>query len=129
MKLQLFIISLFFLLLNCSSGKENMYAGTGKSSSKLTVRAEIVEKQFVNKAGKNTGISEYYVRQSQQDYFIKFCESKVTRKEIEEILSTIEDSIKILEITMEIREGEWDQCDENTVQSRIGRYVVIHKIE
>lgn len=65
----------------------------------------------------------------QQDYFIKFCESKVTAKELEDQLAKVEGFIKMLQLEVEFRKGHWDICDGNMMQqSRVGEYVVIHKI-
>ncbi|MDC1186222.1 hypothetical protein N8079_00175 [Crocinitomicaceae bacterium] len=72
-----------------------------------------------------------YIERSVQEYFIKFYESKVTRKEVEKALSTQTSFIKTLEIEIDYKDGEWDNCQENkeeNVASRTGQYVIIHKI-
>lgn len=72
-----------------------------------------------------------YIERSVQEYFIKFYESKVTRKEVEKALSTQTSFIKTLEIEIDYKDDEWDNCQENkeeNVASRTGQYVIIHKI-
>lgn len=96
----------------------------------IEISAPIVKKPFINKVGKASGFDEYYVQRSIQDYFIKFCESSVTKEDLEKALDAQDDMIKTLTIQAEIREGEWDVCtgDPEHMQSRIGEYIVIHKI-
>lgn len=93
------------------------------------ITAPIVTKNFVNKAGVTTGQVEYYIQQSMQDYFIKFCESNVSIKELNEKLENIEGDIKALQLEVEMRDGHWDICDgSHEIQSRIGEYMVIIKV-
>jgi hypothetical protein len=99
--------------------------GEQNHSSVKVISAPIVEKPFYNKVGEKTEITEFYIQQSIQDYFIKFCESKVTKKQLESALYKIESPIKTLTVKIEIREGEWDRCEDYPVQSRIGKYVVL----
>ena len=47
---------------------------------------ELVEKPFINKAGKESGRMELYMRCSVADYFIKLCESEVSEKELRKYL-------------------------------------------
>ena len=99
------------------------------------ISAPIVKKNFVNKAGRVTDHTEYYIMRSAQDYFIKICESNITTEELEKLFDgNSKDSAPLLEgvsINMEVefRNGEWDICDENhEAQSRVGAYAVILKI-
>ena len=93
------------------------------------VTAPVIYKNFTKKNAEKTDIMEMYIQGSSQDYFIKFCESKISRKELEEYLSTIVGVIKTATMELEFKEGNWDICDENELmQSRIGRYVTIHRI-
>ncbi len=85
------------------------------------IRAEVLLKPFINKMGKKSGHSEFYVRRSIQDYFIKFCESAVTRENIEE---AIKEKGNYLSLEIEIKQGEWDRSP----QSRVGSYIIIHRI-
>ena len=98
------------------------------SSNVKTITAPIVVKNFYSKKGEMTDIKEYYVQQSVQDYFIKFCESDITSKELKEALDQQEGMIKTLTLKVEIREGLLDQCDEQEIQSRVGEYIVIYEI-
>jgi hypothetical protein len=84
----------------------------------------LVEKSFVNKGGKMGDFKELYLQCSVQDYFIKICAGGVTEKELRKYLN-----LRIT-VDMEIREGRWDHCSNDLAhaQSRVGVYVVIHKI-
>lgn len=118
--------------LSCSTKKETVigvYDDPGPVVHHAVITAPIVKKNFVNKAGKTTNHVEYYIRRSIQDYYIKLCESNVSIKELNAHLDNIEGDIKVLQLEVEFRDGEWDICDENyEAQSRIGEYAVILKI-
>lgn len=91
---------------------------------KMTVGCQVVSKAFIKKNGQPADREELYLRCSVQDYFIKFCESEVSK---EALTPFIDEGISV---EMEVREGEWDICpdDPPQMQSRIGRYAVILKI-
>lgn len=130
MKVYFFSIIYLFVFSFCSSPKKSVENTSEKQSkSEKTVTAPIVEKHFYNKIGEKMEQTEYYIQQSVQDYFIKFCESKVTREELESALAKIESPIKTLTLKIEIRDGEWDRCENYPVQSRIGAYAVILEIK
>lgn len=124
---------LFFLIvvLNCCASPEKVVVKNPEKQSDSTqiISAPIVEKSFYSKAGKKTDYTEFYIQQSVQDYFIKFCESKVTREELESALSKIDSPIKTLTVKVEFREGHWDSCDDYEMQSRVGKYAVLLGIE
>jgi len=101
--------------------KQNL--GDGKT----ILYAEIVVHQFIDKRGNLTEISEYYLRCSIQDYFIKFCECEVPRNEILKYYQVNRFSNPIT-VEAEIRSGVWDICDDSEAQSRTGKYVVIKSI-
>ncbi len=135
----IFSLCLFisFLFISCQSNKES---STMKNTNKtmdlesedghFLISAEVVKKQFVNKAGKSSDIYEYYLRRSIQDYFIKFCESKVSSEDIDAYLEKQKDRfIQTINVEVEFRDGEWDNCGDGEQQSRVGEYVVIHKIK
>jgi hypothetical protein len=128
-----FIIALS-ILFSCSTSKEktsqqNNVSDKNPAENSYLITAPIVKKQFVNKAGRTTDHIEYYIQQSIQDYFIKFCESNISIKELNEKLENIEGDIKALQLEVEMREGDWDICDGNhEIQSRVGEYMVILKI-
>ena len=128
-----FIIALS-IMFSCSTSKEktsqqNNVSDKNRAEKPYLITAPIVKKQFVNKASRTADHVEYYIQQSIQDYFIKFCESNVSIKELNEKLENIEGDIKALQLEVEMREGDWDICDGNhEIQSRIGEYMVILKI-
>ncbi len=100
-----------------------------KNGNTQVVSAPVVEKAFVRKNGAPTDQVELYLQRSIQDYFIKFCESAVSREALEAHLQTIDSPIKSVTLEVEFKEGSWDICDENfEQQSRIGEYVIIHRI-
>lgn len=130
MKKQIFIITILCVLSSCASPKKASEKTPEKQTdTEQIITAPIIEKQVYNKAGKKMDFTDYFLRQSVQDYFIKFCESKVTRKELEGALAEINSPIKTLTLKVEFREGEWDSCDDFPVQSRIGRYVILLGVE
>jgi hypothetical protein len=103
------------------------------SDSIQVIRGLIVEKSFVNKAGKISDFKEMYFRLSVQDYYIKFCESKITKTDLQAHLDSLPDTglmnEKAATLEIEIKNGEWDRCDEEyPVQSRVGDYIVIYRI-
>ena len=99
------------------------------------ISAPIVKKKFVNKAGRVTDHTEYYIMRSAQDYFIKICESNITTEDLEKLFdgnsnapAPLLDGVSI-NMEVEFRNGEWDICDENhEAQSRVGAYAVILKV-
>lgn len=100
------------------------------SEAKQIISCPIVEKEFMRKNGQLSGYTEYYLERSIQDYFIKFCESSVSKEELELALEKQDGMIKTLKLEIELREGEWDICpdDPAEMQSRIGEYAVIYRI-
>lgn len=130
-KLNFVLLLLVGMSLSCSIRKEKEQSvyDTPNPVAYTIITAPIVKKNFVNKAGRTTDHVEYYIQRSIQDYYIKFCESNVSIKELNEKLESIEGDIKALQLEVEFRNGEWDICDENhEAQSRIGEYAVILKI-
>ena len=125
------LLLLVGMSLSCSTKKETVISAYDAPNPvvQTIITAPIVKKNFVNKAGKTTDHVEYYIRRSIQDYYIKLCESNVSIKELNAHLDNIEGDIKVLQLEVEFRDGEWDICDENyEAQSRIGEYAVILKI-
>ena len=95
-----------------------------KEPNIITAGCQVVEKAFVNKVGKTTEFKELYLRCSIQDYYIKFCESKVSLKKMKKHID------KGLTVTYELKEGEWDICEgDPEMQSRIGFYAIVIKIK
>ena len=94
-----------------------------KSPDDKSMTGHIVEKPFVNKINEPTRVMELYFRASIQDYFIKFCESELTREELEPFID------KAVAVNADIVDGEWDNCDGiDMQQSRMGRYMIIKKL-
>lgn len=90
---------------------------------------EFVQHKGQNQKGEVMDYEEWYVRMSVQDYFIKWCESGVSQSEVESLLAKQKTLIKTLEVEMEIKNGDWDNCDPNEIAaSRGGKYVIIKKI-
>lgn len=112
-------------MISCQSNKQaNEQKQHVKDASNPYTTCRLIQKSFINKGGKVTEYSEFYLQCSIQDYFIKICESKVDKSELEKYLN------KGITVDMEIKEGMWDHCEPNVahVQSRVGTYVVIKKI-
>lgn len=93
------------------------------------IDAQIVEISYVLKNAKVSSMTELYVRRNIQDYYIKFCSSEVSKKEMEHEMTMIDGVSAPLKLEVEFRDGLWDSCDpEEITQSRTGPYIVIHKI-
>jgi len=100
-----------------------------KPSKKQILTAPIVLKSFSNKNGEPNEQKEYYLQASIQDYYIKFCESSISQKDLENHLSSLTGLIKVVTLEIEYRDGFWDICNENMEkQSRSGKYIIIHRI-
>lgn len=117
-----FIIVLFYSCNNRIITSKNQELNK-KPKAKYTT-CVLVEKSFINKAGKISEQKELHLQCSIQDYFIKICAGKVTSKELKKHIN------KAITVDMEIKEGFWDHCSDNLSypQSRTGTYVVINKI-
>lgn len=86
------------------------------------VSAEVVQEQFINKAGKPIeGAYELYLKFEEKKLFIKFMESDISRSDLEPYIG------KSGTFIISEKTGLWDTEDPN-VQSRFGDYVVIHEI-
>ncbi len=102
------------------------------SDSRFIISGQLVEKEFIKKNGEPTGSMELYLRASVQDYFIKFCESDVSREELEQFIVESETDIPP-PITLEIEiiyDSHWYICedDQHEIQSIVGDYVILKKI-
>ena len=113
------LVVLFLAGLICYGQVEKRNTNSGITSCLL------VEKSFMSKSGDGTEIKELYLSCSIQDYYIKICESAVTREELSKYIGSG------IGVKMEIIDGTWDICDGDPLekQSRTGRYVIIHSIE
>lgn len=110
--------------------KQNKTKDFSSGDNTYIINVPISEKTFVNKKGVATDKKEFYIQRSIQDYFIKFCESQVSLEELKAAWEKKEGFMKALRLEVEFKKGEWDNCgDTDTApESRIGEYVVIHKI-
>ena len=109
--------------------KKNKVKDSPTNHGTYIIKAPIVFKNFVKKNGQVTDKKEIYIQRSIQDYFVKFCESKINREELENTLAGIHGEIKAVTLEVEFLDGYWDICDENfSQQSRMGKYIVIHRI-
>ena len=131
--LYLFICIICLFTSSCANQKDtNMMNNKAKDTStgtgKYIISAPVIIKDFVKKNGEITLQKEIYIQRSIQDYYIKFCESKISREDLKKHLSNLED-IKVVTLEVEFIDGYWDICDDNLEQqSRIGEYVIIHRI-
>ncbi|OFZ43067.1 MAG: hypothetical protein A3D92_06175 [Bacteroidetes bacterium RIFCSPHIGHO2_02_FULL_44_7] len=116
---QVLLSGIFSLLAFVSRGQEIREM----EASEFTY-CELIEVNFSNKIGIESDIKELYLRCSVQDYFIKLCESQVTRTELEPFIN------KGIKVKMKILDGNWDSCpgDFQEMQSRTGRYAVIETL-
>lgn len=99
------------------------------SNGKYIISAPVIIKNFVKKNGEISTHKEMYLQRSIQDYYIKFCESKISKEDLENHLSTINGEIKVVTLEVEFLDGSWDICDGDVEQqSRMGAYIIIHRI-
>ena len=128
------VVILTILSASCGGPKnldmsDNSLSDPTTSGDTQIISAPIVKKNFVKKNNEVTDHEEYFVRRSIQDYFVKFCESNVDRVELQDYLDHLGDDLKVATLEVEIRNGNWDICDDNLEQqSRIGEYMIIHRI-
>jgi len=122
-------ISLLFLL-GCSNHKAlTVKTNTNNNQSmNQTLTGQIIKKELIKANGEKSGHFDLYLRCSIQDYFIKFCESSITKEDIEALNLGQFDAISV---DAEIKHGEWDVCHglgTDVIPTRIGNYVVIYKM-
>jgi len=116
--------NLLLIILLASSIVSISQTKTPNKVNVITTGCEVVEKASVNKGGKISEYKEMYLRCSVQDYYIKFCESKVSLKKMKKYLD------QGVTVTYEVREGEWDICKgDPEMQSRIGTYAIVLKVK
>lgn len=116
-----FLFGLFFF----TTSLHGMAQGGREMTPSEFTYAELIEVNFSNKIGEASELKELYLRCSVQDYFIKFCESGVTRAQLEPFVN------KGIKVKMTVVDGNWDICpgDFQDMQSRTGRYAVIESLE
>ena len=101
----------------------------------LDVYGVIIKKQFANAAGRLSDSLDYYFEFSDSaknkvGYYIKFSESNVSKKFIEEYLKKdfiVKSPGHLVYLRVVLRNGLWDTNDPN-IQSRVGPYVAIIEV-
>lgn len=89
----------------------------------FTLTGEFIKEPFENKAGKIIkDVYDYFLQVQGIKYFIKLRNNTVKKDEIDKVLG------KKVKVSFSVDEGLWD-ADDNTHQSRIGKYVRIIEIK
>lgn len=126
------LVALVALLVSCGTSNnaaKNKTMDKRLDNGHLVISAQIVEVSMKMKNSKISSHTDYYVRRSVQDYFIKFCDGFVSKRELEYEMTMKDGVSEPLELEVEIKDGLWDSCDpDEIVQSRTGKYIVIHRI-
>ena len=122
-----FFIYTAFLCNSCSTMQNSNLANEALViNQRSIVYSYLIKKPFIKKNGKPTENKEFYLLYMNKSYFIKFCESQVSRESAEMLYST---NNKGLTFEVELANGEWDICDNNLEQqSRVGEYILLHNI-
>lgn len=123
---------LLIFLVSCGTEKNvviNKKMDQKLENGHIIIDAQIVELAFKMKNAKISSRTELYVRRSIQDYYIKFCESDVSKKEMEYEMTMKDGISESMTMEVEIKDGLWDSCyPDEMVQSRTGKYIVVYKI-
>ncbi len=121
------VFLILFSLLACETTKDsyNSMEKKPQDPDKFMISGHIAEKEFIKKNGQPAGFTELYFRASVKDYFIKFCESKITKKDLDPFID------QVVTVHAEIRDGNWDICEDGPqeMQSRIGAYMIIKELK
>lgn len=89
-----------------------------------TLTGRLVASNYVARNGKvQKDVLDYYLEASVQNYFIKFCESTVTKEQLQSHLN------KGVSLEVIIKNGEWDSCAPHNNQSRTGNYIRVLSIK
>lgn len=94
-------------------------------SDTLTTIGMIHKKPFIDKMGREYPDNMYYwFKTDKDDYFIKLYESKVISDSLNNYTG------KLIKLKYIIKNGEWDSNGKELipVQSRVGQYIVVLKI-
>ena len=140
-KTSIIIASLFFAVIAISANRfnvsDNLSHNSDRAVSKDTidVYGSIIKKHFVNAAGRESESVDYFLEISDTaiikvSYFIKFSESKITKKFIDDYLKkdfVVKSPGHLLYLRVVLRNGLWDTDDPN-VESRIGPYIAIIEV-
>lgn len=90
---------------------------------RVTVKCKIVTEPFIIKNGVESDVQELYVRHYSQNYFIKFCDSKLKEATLRKYLN------KRCTLDIEVKNGFWDMCSLEEQQSRMGIYVIVYGVK
>jgi len=125
------IILLAFITFSCVGNKSNQLEQNSKSKSIQSIGNEyikltglLIQKKYADLSGKRFDENEWYLRCSVQDYFIKFCESEISKKEIDNLYVG---EFEAITIEVKIKNGNWDDCTDK-LKNRNGKYIILHKI-
>jgi len=122
------LTSLLFILFiqSCAMKKETtpIHEKAVDTENPLKRTGEIVEKTFIKKNGELGNFTELYFRASVQDYYIKFCESTITKEDLTPFIG------KVISVDAEIVKGNFDTCPDVEIpqESREGYYIVIRAL-
>lgn len=89
----------------------------------ITIKGKIFKQPFENRAGKIIeGVYDYFLNIQGINYFIKIGKSYINISELETLLD------KEITYSVVFNQGLWD-ADDNNQQSRVGKYVIISKLD
>ncbi len=125
--MKLLFLSLLPILAFASCREESPKSPSAPPMKKMNKRftgtytGQVIEKTGLNKAGKPLANDDLYLRLSMGDFFIKFCESSISREDLKDKVD------QYITVIGELKKGEWDSCpgDSQPVQSRVGEYFII----
>lgn len=111
------------------SSKNKKNVNTNKNIQDASIiHGELVKLSATNKRGEVMGnLTEYYIRCSIQDYFIKLCESKITKEDLDKYYDESK-LINSISVKGKIVTGNFDICNHEEAASRIGNYITIDEI-
>jgi hypothetical protein len=121
-----FLIYTAFLCNSCSTAQDSQELHNKPliTDQQSIIYGSLIKKPFIRKNGVPTKNKELYFNYNNKSYFIKFCESQVSRQTVERLYSS--NSIGFT-FEVELAEGEWDICDKSSEQqSRTGKYMLLH---
>lgn len=126
------LILLFFCAnyANCQTEEtiDSLEMKIKKMDTGIVISTPIFSKNFVKKNNYSTKHKELYLKHQGKTYFIKFCRSQISRKELEKHLRK-KPKNKNITLGVTLSTGYLDICDGNyDVQSRMGDYALIHRI-
>lgn len=111
----------------CLSGMPLIFSATmvhTNTTGPISSDGKIELKAFENKKGKITVFSDYYFNTGKQSYFIQPCGNSLFSNGV--IRRIVGEKIHIIG---ELKNGQWDNCSSEMVQSRTGEYLIISTIE